>query len=507
MGPILIDALKGCSSPKLAADELAMIGPSVLPLLLKALKDKDPRVRAGAAEAIGQMVKPPRMAAYPPDQPFGIRVGAAPATAAAIAPAAPGLAEAIQDPDSSVRNQAAIALALIAPNDKRVVPILVQLLEGADKPLREAALDALDGMGESAKDAVPAVERVLAADKDSRAAAQALHVLGSTAGAAACEPIAHAIADGKDNFVRESAVAAMGRLWPACPQTIPTLTGTFGGDDRVASSSARELGKIGKPAMPALTAALKSTDLKTRQAAAQAFASMNAALTPEAVDALTVALGDKDSDVRSSAARSLHNAGARRQAALAEEKREEEADEAAQPHIAPVPKFSKQQIIAPIHPDANHKYPLERALFAPIAGYAVTLHTGKDRPERIVFWKVADDKYQKVLLMESDPDSGEHFQVPTSFDTTIGSPPPDSFVDVATLGRRGVADRVLHIDYDEDHWQLVEIEAPEDWYKDKLAPSETVRHPGMNFFSDGGLEFEFQIWNSNDQDAARRRNR
>jgi HEAT repeat protein len=499
---ILIEALKECSSPKLAADQLAMIGPPVVPLLVKALKDKDPRVRAGAAEALGQMLKPPLMRAYSPDEPFGIRVGAAAASAAALAPAAPGLAEALQDPDSTVRNQAAITLALIAPNDKRPVPILVQLLQGADEPLREAALAALDGMGESAKDAVPTVERVLATDKDPHAAAQAAHVLASTAGAAACEPLARAIADSKEDFVPQSAATAMGRLWPACPQTIPTLTGTFGGVESVAFTSARALGKIGKPAMPALTAALKSADPNTRQAAAEAFASMNVALTPEAVDALTVALGDKDSVVRTRAAQSLHNAGgAAQQAALAEEKREEEADEAAHPEPPPVPKFSEQQIIAPIHPDANHKYPLKLALFAPISGYAVTLHTRKDRPERLVFWKVADDKYQKVVLMESDPHSGEHFQVPTSFGTIIGYPPPDSFVDVATLGRGGVTDRVLRIDYDEDQLQTVEIESPEDWYKNKLAPSETVRHPGRDFFSDDGLEFEFQIWNSNDQDC------
>jgi hypothetical protein len=60
---------------------------------------------------------------------------------------------------------------------------------------------------------------------------------------------------------------------------------------------------------------------------------------------------------------------------------------------------------------------------------------------------------------------------------------------------------VLHIDDDDDQWQPVEIESPEDWYKDKLAPSEAVRHPSRNFFSDDGLEFEFQIWNSNDQDC------
>jgi hypothetical protein len=280
--------------------------------------------------------------------------------------------------------------------------------------------------------------------------------------------------------------------------------GTFGGVEGTAFSSARALGKIGKPAMPALTTALKSSDPKVRQAAAEAFASMNVALTPEAVDALTVALGDKDSVVRSRAAQSLRYAGgAAQQAAMAEEKREQAADEAAhpQPHIAPVPTFSKEQIVAPIHPDANHKYPLKLALFAPISGYAVTLHAGKDRPDRLVFWKVDGDKYQKVLLMEADPDSGEHFQVPTSFDAVIDSPPGESFVDVATLRRGGITDRVLHIDDDEDQWQPVEIESPEDWYKSKLTPSETVRHPGRNFFSDGGLEFEFQIWKSNDHDC------
>ena len=102
--------------------------------------------------------------------------------------------------------------------------------------------------------------------------------------------------------------------------------------------------------------------------------------------------------------------------------------------------------------------------------------------------------------MESDT-GDEHFQVPTSFDAAIDSTPGESFVDVATLRRGGITDRVLHIDDGEDQWQPVEIESPADWYKGKLAPSETVRHPGRNFFSDGGLEFEFQIWKSNDRDC------
>ena len=502
--PILIDALKGCSSPEPAVRALARNGGSV-PLLVKALKDKDPRVRAGAAEALGLMVRPTTMGKYfMPEQPFGPPVGPPSASATALAPAVPALTELLQDSDSSVHNQAAITLALLSPNDKRSVPILVQLLSGAYYPLREAALAALDGMGQSAKDAVPADEHILATDKDPHAAGQAAHVLGSIAGASACAPLNHAITDSKNSFVRECAVIAIGRLWPACPQTIPTLTGTFGGDDQVAFYAARELGQIGKSATPALTAALGSSDPKTRQAAAQAFANMKATLTPEAVNALTTALEDKDSELKSTAARALDKAGgAPEQAARAEEKREEKADEAANPtpQAPPVPQYSKDQIIAQIPADPNHKYPLTLTLFAPISGYLVTLHTGKDRLERLVFWKVTDDKYQKVGAVESNLDSEEHFQVPISFDSTIGSPPPEGFVDVPILGRRGLTDRVFHIDYDEGQLQPVEIESPEDWYKDKLAPSETVRHAGRNFLSDGSLEFAFLIWNANDPEC------
>jgi HEAT repeat protein len=501
--PILIDALKGCSSPEPAARALARIGGSV-PLLVKALEDKDPCARAGAAEALGLMVMPMAMGQryFIPEEPFGISVRAT-ASAAALAPAVPALTELLQDSHSNIRNQAAITLALLSPNDKRAVPILVQLLQGADYSLREVALAALDGMGESAKDAVPAVEYILATDRNPHTAGRAAHVLGSIAGASACAPLNHAITDSKNSFVRECAVIAIGRLWPACPQTIPTLIGTFGGDDQVAFYAARELGHIGKPATPALTAALGGSDPKTRLAAAQAFANMKATLTPEAVDALTTALGDKDSELKSTAARALDKAGgAPEQAARAEEKREEKADEAANPtpQEPPVPQFSKEQIIAQVPGDANHKYPLTLALFAPISGYVVTLHTGKDRFERLVFWQVTDDKYQKVVAMESNLDSEEHFQVPISFDSTIGPPPPEGFVDVPILGRRGVADRVLHVD-DEGQWQPVEIESPEDWYEDKLGPSETVRRAGRNFLSDGSLEFAFSIWNSNDPDC------
>ncbi|MGC1398293.1 MAG: hypothetical protein WA827_07075 [Candidatus Binatus sp.] len=49
--------------------------------------------------------------------------------------------------------------------------------------------------------------------------------------------------------------------------------------------------------------------------------------------------------------------------------------------------------------------------------------------------------------------------------------------------------------------QPLEIESPEDWYKDQLGPSETVRRATRNFLSDGSLEFAFLVWNANDPEC------
>jgi len=129
---------------------------------------------------------------------------------------------------------------------------------------------------------------------------------------------------------------------------------------------------------------------------------MNVALTPEAVDALTVAPRTRIRRQIESP-QSLHNAEARRSRLLWPKTKREQASSMRRRNPQPRLRGSDVQQRADYRSDssdANHKYPLKLALFAPISGYAVTLHTGKDRPERLVFWKVDDDKYQKVVLME-----------------------------------------------------------------------------------------------------------
>jgi hypothetical protein len=114
-------------------------------------------------------------------------------------------------------------------------------------------------------------------------------------------------------------------------------------------------------------------------------------LTPEAVDALIIALKDRSLDIRSAAATALQNAGGEAErAALAEQNREEQIY--AQRSKPDTRRYGKQEIIAAIPADADHKYPLTLAYLFPIypiggsaqqSEFLITRHTGKDRPERL----------------------------------------------------------------------------------------------------------------------------
>jgi HEAT repeat protein len=482
------------------AYQLAKVGPPVIPLLRKALTNSDPYIRAGAAATLAQLGNFDKTwSRNNPDTRREIVF----ASAADLAPAAPALAEALKDTDSNVQQQAAIALAYADPTDSRAVPILVDLLEKKDPILPDVAIAALENMGSAAKDADPALERALH-NPNGVVGVGAARALANSAGAEACAPLAQAIADTKDGNVRAAAARAMVGLWPACPQTIPALIGTLGNRE---FSATNELAKLGKPAVPALTAVLKSPDLYVREDAVGALAQMKP-LSPEAVDGLMLALKDVSFGVRSVAATALQNVGGEAaQAALAEQDREEKTY--AQQSKPDLRRYRKQELIAMIPADADHKYPLTLAYLVPVyprggfaeqAEFLITLHTGKDRPERLVFWKkVGDDQYQQAKVIEpDDPDFAEkHFETPTVF-FPKGQVPGEGVlcIDVPMDGYRSRTDQLFAIDRSE--LQPVEIESPPQWYKSKLGPQEQVWFLAANWFSNDKLEFAFNIWNADD---------
>jgi HEAT repeat protein len=228
--PILIGLFKSEDNGIRMAvpSQLARAGPPVVPLLIKALKDDDPHMRAGAANTFAQM-------GHMPGNSVGVRY----CKPEDLAPAAPQLAKLLSDPDSEGRDKAALALAYVDPSDKRAAPILAQIL---DRSASYEVMEALRNMGSNARDAVPALARVLASDTDPLMCVWAARTLGKIGGTETCASLTEAIVGSNNdqarrwitdvtnsiNDVRVEAADAIVKITPACPQTIPTLTATLG---------------------------------------------------------------------------------------------------------------------------------------------------------------------------------------------------------------------------------------------------------------------------------------
>jgi HEAT repeat protein len=157
---------------------------AVEPLLVEALKDRDPYTRWEAVFYFSWMGKKaqdavPALIGLFKDQPTSVRLSACealqhlgPAAQAAV----PALTAALADEDVSFRIGAAETLWKISADAERVVPVLVAALKDSPKNSRIQAAIALGEIGPKAKTAVSALTR-LQKDKDRdvrRAAAKAL---------------------------------------------------------------------------------------------------------------------------------------------------------------------------------------------------------------------------------------------------------------------------------------------------------------------------------------------
>ena len=491
--PILVEAFKGVSS-HYAAQQLSEIGPPVLPLIRESLKDNDPRVRAGAAEALREIATFSRLTKFPAG--LGGMVLVDPRD---LDREAPELQMALKDPDANARNQAAIALAWVAPTDNRSVPILLQILQGKDSPMSQTAFSALQSMGSGAKEAFPTLERVLTSNPVPLVRIEAAYALASSGGAAACAPLAQALADDKDAGVHTAAICAMARLRPACPGALPALIGTLGQKQFWALDA---LAKLEPSAVPALTTALQRPDLDVREDAVKALAQMKP-LSSEAEQALMLALKDESLDVRSVAATALENVGGEGEvAARAEQKRQQQID--AQEPTADARLYSRAELFADVPPDADHKNPLHLAYMLSFdrfvngrqVEFLATVFRGISRPDQFAVWKSVDDeKYLRLQIVDDSIEiqPSDKFDPPRIF-RPKGQVPGLPGVQILDVG---VQREWSHTNYlyvvDEDKLWPVEIESAEPWYRTKLMPGEEIERPASTSFSDAGLEFRFYV--------------
>lgn len=185
-----------------AASALGAIGPdarAASAALASALKDREPRVRILAAEALVRIEKKPdaalallgkelqknKLANFRKESAEAIgRLGAL------GKPFLETLRGALADKDTDVRIAAADALWLVTKQTDEALPVLCEAIKDVDADSRRSAGDALGRIGPAAKAALPVLARALKDEDDKvrKAAAQAMRKIDAEAAAKAGVP-------------------------------------------------------------------------------------------------------------------------------------------------------------------------------------------------------------------------------------------------------------------------------------------------------------------------------
>lgn len=199
----------------------ASLGPKVVPLAIKALKDPSPARRERALQVLA-------------------RIGAA------AAPATPELVEVVKSGTPVQKAEALYVFAAIGPKaDAAAVAAVVGALADADPQVKLAAGYAVGKIGPAAKEALPALKQLAASD---------------------------------DDLLKLSSIWAMLEIGAMSDDlnkmALPLLTGALGNAREIIRvEAAMSLGKLGKAAasaLPALEKSLQDSSPAVRSAAAEA---------------------------------------------------------------------------------------------------------------------------------------------------------------------------------------------------------------------------------------------
>lgn len=212
------------------------------------------------------------------------------------------------DADALVRAEAANTLGYLGPEAGEALAHAVRF--DPSEPVRAAAALALGRIGPEYDRGLSAVTGALAVERRDTVRARMVAALEAF-GAPAKETLRKAQLD-ESSLVRDRAALALERIdksataaAPPTPTRVGDLTRSLReGDSMTRVKAAQDLGRLGAaavPALPALTEALKSSDLGVRVAAAGALRMLG----PDAIPALLLAARDTDPSVRSTAAQGL----------------------------------------------------------------------------------------------------------------------------------------------------------------------------------------------------------
>jgi HEAT repeat protein len=211
-----------------------------------------------------------------------------------------------------IRGGAAWALGRIGTAARPAAALLIDTLTSKHVSVRRSAPVALAAIGgDEAKEAVPAIARLLDDEDAGVQASAALALWHLDRDPRAVPKLVRMLEKGKDAAPYQAAVA-LGRLGPEAAGAIgPLVAALRHADEDVRRAAARALGDIGPPSLPAVEAAIQGKDVRTSREAAEALGFSG----PAAIPPLTAALRHADPQIRRIAARALGRLGPQAHAA------------------------------------------------------------------------------------------------------------------------------------------------------------------------------------------------
>jgi HEAT repeat protein len=314
--PKLIDVLDDPDERPVLTRALQNIGPAAVPALLQALKDRRPRVRAGAVLTLGLLhdeldTVPAELLAARKDADEAVRLEVIRALGAFVVQLSshkpdaqprdnPSLArracvtallEALADDSVPVRRQAALSLAGLDATAEGAVPALRRALQSKDRDLQGNVLRALGALGRHDKTVLPVLLEGLRnndAPDNQAAATDALGAMGANA-APAVPDLMKVLRDqpGGPDIPATHALAHMGSA--AVPDLVEELLRGSPRSRLRALAVVAAMGRPGRAALPHLVKLLNNEAEDVRQAAAQALGSLGAdaaTAAPAVLDAL-----------------------------------------------------------------------------------------------------------------------------------------------------------------------------------------------------------------------------